>query len=154
MSFKTIKSPRTFLAVIYDETYTVDSGKCWALSLIDAADEKEAAAILAHAGKEIMYGKDCEFLRLPTAFLAPLAHIRRAVPIGDPDPAAEEIQSVIGDWLAERMSARRRNRSQDLVERRTVVAPIEGGAIVVNLTEDETQQMLANERAEKNEKVH
>jgi hypothetical protein len=155
VSFKTIKSEsRTFLAVIYDEQYPVGSGRCWALSLVDAKDTNEAAARLAHAGKEMLYGKDVEFLALPKAFVAPLAHVPRHIPLGDPNPLARDVQDVVGDWLEVTLAARRRH-AEDFPAVRVAVAPVPGGGVVVaELTEEETQQMLANEQAAKKKSVH
>lgn len=147
MSFKTLKSePRTFLAVIYDEQYSIDSGKCWALSVLDAVDQNEAAAKLAHIGGETLYGKDVEFFVVPKALAKLLTEIPRGIPIGDPNPLAKEMQDVIGEWLAVMLGAR---RLADRSERRQVVAvaPVAGGVIVAELTEDETQQLHANEQA-------
>jgi hypothetical protein len=151
MSFKRIKSDpqQVFLAVIYDEQYPVDSGMCWALALVDAVDENEAAVKLAHYGGEILYGKDCELLRLPKAFVAPLKGIPRGIPIGEPNPLAAEMNAVLGDWLAMTIKARRaRNTTQ-----RVAVAPVDGGVVIAELTEEETAQMLKNEQVNQKPKT-
>lgn len=153
MSFKSVKSSlRTFLAVIYDEQYPVGSGRCWALSLLDASSTDEAAAMLAHCGGERLYGKDCEFIALPKAFVEPLAHIPRGVPIGDPNPLAQDIQDVVGDWLELTLYARRAKDGG--TPKRSAVAPVPGGAVVADLTDEETERMLANEKAAAKKAVH
>jgi hypothetical protein len=152
VSFRRIKSDpqQVFLAVIYDEQYPVDSGMCWALALIDASSQDEAAATLAHNGGEVLYGKDCEFLKLPKAFVEPLKSIPRGIPIGEPNPLANEMNVVLGDWLAVMLKARRARGDT----RRTVVAPAPGGVYVVELTKEGTAHMLEMEKAAKDKKVH
>lgn len=133
--FKSLRGGRhLYLALIFDEKFPVMGGKAWAVCLIEADVADEAASKLAVAGGQVMEFKDAEFYKLPPEIADKLKHIRRNIPIGDPDPEAREIMAAVDGWLEPRFLQRRTN-DHGQVSKMTTTIPV-GKNEIVALTAD------------------
>lgn len=129
--FKSLRGGRNlYLALIFDDKFPVMGGKAWAVCLIEADMTDEAASKLAVAGGETMFSKDAEFYELPPEIAAKLKHIRRNIPIGDPDPEAREIMAAVDGWLEPRFLERRTNDGGQVNKVATTI-PVSGGIVAL-----------------------
>lgn len=121
--------PKLFVGVIYSAEHPIAGPRAWAITLVDADDEEQAAAQLMDSGQEVLIGKDVEFYAAPREMAKHLTHVQRNIPLGDGDPVTAEVKSVIGEWLSDSV-LRRRERDMGRPAREVAVAH-DGDAVMV-----------------------